>query len=175
MSTTTYVSDAMRSAIGQCYGRQRSYPISASDIRRWAIAIYHPEEPPRLFWDEAYAASTPYGGIVAPEDFNPFAWMTAEPAGLQARPSVGRPDDFVEGKLGVEGPGLVHMLNGGMAVTYGPVRMRPGDVISSETRLAEYREREGRLGLMLFTVSETTWRNQDGELVKATRNTLIRY
>ena len=175
MSTTTYVSDAMQAAVGSIYGRQRSYPIDASDIRRWAIAIYYPQEPPRLFWDEAHARTTAFGGIVAPEDFNPFAWMTAEPEGVQARPKAGRPDEFVEGKLGVPGPGLGHMLNGGLSVTYGPARMRPGDVITSETSLAEYREREGRLGLMLFTISETRWTNQRDELVKSSQNTLIRY
>ena len=42
-------------------------------------------------------------------------------------------------------------------------------------RLSEYREREGRLGLMLFTVTEDNRTNQDDELVKASRSTLIRY
>ena len=55
------------------------------------------------------------------------------------------------------------------------VFMRPGDVITSVSRLAEYREREGRLGLMLFTVIEDVWTNQSGELVKRTRSTVIRY
>ena len=53
--------------------------------------------------------------------------------------------------------------------------MRPGDVITSVSRLAGYSEREGRLGLMLFTTSEDTWTNQRGETVKTSRNTLIRY
>jgi len=42
-------------------------------------------------------------------------------------------------------------------------------------RLSEYREREGRLGLMLFTVTEDNWTNEDDELVKTSRSTLIRY
>jgi hypothetical protein len=61
-----------------------------------------------------------------------------------------------------------------MEVEYG-VRMRPGDVITSVARLAGYREREGRLGMMLFTVSEDTWSNQDDDVVKRTKQTLIRY
>ena len=44
--------------------------------------------------------------------------------------------------------------------------MRPGDRITAVMRLAGYREREGRLGLMLFTSSESTWTNQDDEMVK---------
>ena len=29
-----------------------SHPVSLSDIRKWAIAVYWPETPSRLFWDE---------------------------------------------------------------------------------------------------------------------------
>ena len=53
--------------------------------------------------------------------------------------------------------------------------MRPGDVITSSTTLGEYKEREGRLGLMLFTITVDTWTNQRGETVKTSRGTLIRY
>jgi hypothetical protein len=53
--------------------------------------------------------------------------------------------------------------------------MRPGDVITSVNRLSGYTEREGRLGLMLFTVMEDSWTNAGGDLVKRTRLTLIRY
>lgn len=181
MPTTTHISDAMRSIVGRPYNQQVSFPIDASDIRRWAIATYYPEEPPRLFWDEAYARTTRFGGIVAPEEFNPFAWMVASPAGLKKTavdPSVPhalRTELGVEGQHGVKGPGLLHMLNGGAELLYPGPRMRPGDVITSVTRIAEYSEKEGRLGLMLFTISETDWTNQHGELVKRSRNTLIRY
>ena len=53
--------------------------------------------------------------------------------------------------------------------------IRVGDVITAVNRLADYTERDGRLGLMLFTVIENTWTNQDDEFVKRTRMTLIRY
>lgn len=167
------VSAAMRNAVGGQLARRVSFPVSESDVRRWAVAVYYPQDPPRQFWDAAYAKSTRHGGIVAPEDFNPFAWMAAE----RNEPSVelGLNDpDRTEIMLGVPGPGLQYQLNGGLEVDYG-VRMRPGDVITSVTRLAGYSEREGRLGLMLFTVTEDSWTNGDGELVKRARMTLIRY
>ena len=45
--------------------------------------------------------------------------------------------------------------------------MRPGDVITSGlTKLVEYRERQTRLGLMLITITETTWTNQKDEMVR---------
>jgi len=167
------ITQGMLEAVGRETGRSVSYPVSASDIRRWAVAVYYPEEPPRLFWDEEYAAGTAHGGIVAPEDFNPFAWMAADPPGLP--PSIGGYDpDRTEKLLGVTPPGLRNLLNGGMEVEYG-VRMRPGDVITSVSRLAGYKEREGRLGRMLFTSSESVWTNQAGELVKRNIGTVIRY
>ena len=46
---------------------------------------------------------------------------------------------------------------------------------TSVTRLGQYSEREGSLGLMLFTPMETTWTNQGGEMVKRQTLVLIRY
>lgn len=167
------ITAAMREAIGNQLTRRVSFPVAESDIRRWAIAVYYPQEPPRQFWDEAYAKSTRYGGIVAPEDFNPFAWMAAESEEPPAE--IGENDpDRTELMLGIPGAGLKFQLNGGLAVEYG-TRMRPGDVITSVNRLSGYTEREGRLGLMLFTVMEDSWTNQEDELVKRTTMTLIRY
>jgi hypothetical protein len=161
---TTNVSDAMRGALGNLLTRRTSYPVSESDIRRWALAVYWPERPPSVFL-EAHRA---------PEEFNPFAWAVA------ASESTGDPSpdvasaDRTEQLAGVPGPGLQFMLNGGMESEYG-VPIRPGDVITSENRLDAYSEREGRLGLMLFTTTEDLWTNQDHEVVRRTRSTLIRY
>jgi N-terminal half of MaoC dehydratase len=173
MMPDSYVSDVMRDAVGRQLGRRVSFPVSESDIRRWAIAVYYPDEPPRQFWAAGAARNSRYGGIVAPEEFNPFAWMAAE----RDEPPVVIEDndpDRTELLLGIEGPGLKFQLNGGMEAEYG-VPMRPGDVITSVSRLAGYSERQGRLGLMLFTVSEDTWTNQSGDLIKRTKQTLIRY
>ena len=62
------------------WGEERTAPpVSESDIRKWGIASYWPEQPPRIFWDEAYAKGTRWGGIIAPNDFNPFAWPVDRP------------------------------------------------------------------------------------------------
>jgi hypothetical protein len=179
--TSSVITDDMRSILGLSLGGSISYPITDSDIRRWAIAVYYPDTPPRLFWDEEYARTTPYGGIVAPEEFNPFAWgarenFTVEPPqpALPADPAlvaVGA----TEHRYGVQPPDLHHALNGGVEVDHTEVRMRPGDIITSRSAVVDYSEREGRLGLMLFTTSESRWTNQRDELVRIDRMTLIRY
>jgi hypothetical protein len=55
------------------------------------------------------------------------------------------------------------------------VRIRPGDVIRTETAIERYLEKEGRVGTMLITDLATTWTNQSGEEVKVARMSHIRY
>ncbi|EME62892.1 hypothetical protein G352_15660 [Rhodococcus ruber BKS 20-38] len=167
----------MRAAVGTELSRRVSYPISASDIRRWALAVYWPERPPAQFLIDADSAGTnPDGSLKAPEEFNPFAWAVADSS--TAVPAATNSGDLgpdrMEIQAGIRGPGLTRELNGGMAVEYG-VSMRSGDVITSITQLGPYSERTGRLGLMLFSTVEDIWTNQLGEQVKRTVNTLIRY
>jgi hypothetical protein len=173
------ISDEMRGILGVPFETTTSFPIDPSDIRRWAIAVYYPEAPPPLYWDDEYAKTTPWGGIVAPEEFNPFAWMsrpssTEDERAIDVDPGLVRAGAS-EHRLGVVPPSLLTGLNGGMEVDYTEVPMRPGDVITSTSAIVDYKEREGRLGHMLFTTTENTWRNQRGELVKTVRMTLIRY
>ncbi len=154
----TLVTPDMEARRGVWGDERVSPPVEASDIRKWAIASYWPEKPPRLFWDAEYAAGTKYGSIVAPQDFNPFAWP------IERSPRV-------EG--GSRAPGQRGM-NGGQVERYG-VPMRVGDVITSRTRLKGWTERTTSLGPTLFTETEIEWRNQRGEHVKTRISTGIRY
>ena len=93
---------------------------------------------------------------------------------LATKSGTGGAHSVPEALLGAEVPPTTAMVNGGLDVDYG-VRMRPGDVITSVSTVGEYKEREGRLGLMLFSSTLDTWTNQRGETVKTSRGTLIRY
>lgn len=166
------ISAAMEAAVGDEIDRWVSFPVERSDIRRWALAIYHPDTPPRRFWDEGHAASTRHGGVIAPEEFNPFAWMVAEPAGHRTGYAPGQAT--IEARLGVPEVATEFMLNGGSEVEYG-APMRPGDVITATTTLAGYEERRGRHGPMLFTRTRVVWENQRNEMVKTSTDLLIRY
>jgi acyl dehydratase len=142
--------------------------ISVSDIKKWAIAAYWPAAPPPIYWDEDYAKTTRWGGIIAPPEFNPFAW----PIHREIEPSVNLP---AGGKsVAADGAPGNRGMNGGQVIEYF-APMRPGDVMSSTTALVDWNERKTRLGLTLFSISETRWTNQKGELVKISRNTSIRY
>lgn len=159
----TLVTQAMHDAKGVWDNVRTSYPVSESDIRRWAIAVYWPDTPPKVYWDADYAASTRWGGIIAPQDFNPFAWPVERsgPASAGAMPGA-------KPKKGE------NVLNGGQKDTFlNP--MRPGDVITSRTRLSHWEERTGRNGLTLFMYTETEWRNQKDEVIKTRVSTQVRY
>ncbi len=162
-ANVSYVTEEMHEAKGVWGPSHTSYPITATDIRRWAMATYYPEKPPRVYWDIEYAKSSKYGGIIAPPDFNPFAWSLERPATVARGLSGARPD----------GKPLTGM-NGGQTDTYG-VPMRPGDVISARSRLVDWEEREGRLGHTMYVRTEIEWRNQRDELVKTRMSIAIRY
>jgi len=114
--------------IGRTLAPVAAPAVGANDIARWATATYWPERPPAAYVDAAAAASTPWGGIVAPRDFDPFAWMPD-------RPWSG---DWLFG-MGVE-PGR-RVLNGGQWNRYA-APIRPGDVISVTRRFVDVVERD---------------------------------
>ena len=63
-------------------------------------------------------------------------------------------------------------LFGGVDTVYHE-RMRPGDEITSVITATDLYERSGRLGAMLFYITEETWTKQTGAVVKTTRTTNI--
>lgn len=159
--SATYITDDIRKMLNVERDVMISPPISESDIRKWAIAVYWPETPPRQFWDADYARTTRWDGIVAPEEFNPFAWPIERKEAVR-----------LGGPIGKE-PGQ-RVLNGGSEARYAML-MRPGDVIRSGTKLVDVYEKTGRLGLMMFLINEITWTNQNDDLIKVDRKTSIRY
>ena len=135
--------------------------VGTNDISRWAIATHWPERPPACYLDADVAAAGPWGGIVAPRDFDPFAWMPD-------RPWAG---DWLWG-MGTE-PGK-RVLNGGQWNRYfEPIR--PGDVISGTRRFVDVVERDTKRGPMVFFTSEFRWTNQHGSLVRIGEQTTIYY
>lgn len=151
------VPQAVIDALGETTPATSSYPVGTNEIRRWAQAVYYPDPPPAVFIDEAVAARGPFGGMVAPREFNPFAWMP----GL----GMGRYWDILREKRQTA-------LNGGQRSAY-HAPIRPGDVITRCRRFVDIYEKDGRSGSMVFAVGETRWTNQDGELVRLGRDTLI--
>ncbi|HUY26408.1 MAG TPA: MaoC family dehydratase N-terminal domain-containing protein [Candidatus Binataceae bacterium] len=146
------VTDETRKQIGKT-GEIRTYDVERGAIRRFAEAIGDPNP---LFNEDREARKTRFGAMIAPPTF--------------CR-SMGSPiPDLELPGMGKEFRGL----DGGSDWEYfHPIRV--GDRISVQTRLADLRESEGRLGSMVFITMETTYTNQFGEVCATQRSTAIRY
>ncbi|MFQ5382353.1 MAG: MaoC family dehydratase N-terminal domain-containing protein, partial [Dehalococcoidia bacterium] len=69
---------------------------------------------------------------------------------------------------------LKRILNGGTEIEYhGDICA--GDVLQSQSYIADLQERKGSIGEMLITTSKTEYHNQNGDLVAVATNTAIRY
>ena len=130
-----------------------SLPVDANDIRRWAMAVYYPDPPPAGFFDFDSTEGGPWGGPVAPRDFNPFAWVREF-----------HPESYPWMRGMGNEPGSRGLNGGQRSLYFAPIR--PGDVITCDASLVDAYEKDGRLGTMMFLIDESRWTNQHGELVK---------
>ena len=139
----------MREAIG-VESEPAVIEVEKETIRRVADAL---QDSNPLWREDEYAKNTSYGGIIA----FPIAFHPSARAG---NPTVQYENTTSGGAVG-----------GDEWEFFEPVR--PGDTITVTTRKADFFEREGRQGKMLFTVTETTYRNQHGRVAMLARRTGI--
>lgn len=148
------ITEEMKNAIG-VESEPSIYEVEKEPIRRFAESIGDPNP---LYRDEAYAKSKGYRSLVAPPAF----------IGQYAFPTKwGRP------KASFKMP-FVRNLNGGSEYEF-LKDICAGDVISATTKVSDIRERDGKMGKMLIITRETTYTNQDGEVVAKSRGTGISY
>lgn len=164
---TTHLTREMESAVGGTVRRRVSHPVTATDVRRWAIAVHWPSPAPARHLDGEPESLT------VPADLNPFAWTSVEDTLRDAGLDIGD-SGWIEKVLGLDPPDVTHQLNGAIEDEY-VVPLRVGDTVTSHSTLAAYRERDGRLGTMLFTTIADMWTNQAGEVVKRASMVLIRH
>jgi acyl dehydratase len=131
--------------------------VEKGAIRRYADAVG--DDNP-LYYDEEYAKKTKYGGIIAPPGF--FGW---------AKKTI----SSSEGLIGLIGAmieaGYAGILDGGMAYDfYLPVRV--GDTLVGSPKVADIALKEGKTKMMILRF-ETSYTNQNGDLVAKSYQTLI--
>lgn len=141
------ITDEMRRAIG-VESEPGVIEVERETIRRVADALGDPNP---LWRDEEYAKGTSHGGVIAfPIAFHPST-------------RAGRPN------ASYESPARGGVVASDEWEFHEPVR--PGDEITVTTRVVDFYEREGGRGRMLFTVTETTYRNQHGRVAMLQRRT----
>ena len=132
--------------------QSRVYEIEKGMIRRFAQAIGDLNP---LWQDEEYARKTKYGGIIAPPTFMATLGLEQIQQLLASAPS----ETSLHGSTELE--------------CYQPVRA--GDVVTATTRIADFRQRQGKMGTMTFVTFDITYENQRGELVGRCRQMVINY
>lgn len=138
--------------------------VTETAIRRFAQAIGDTNP---MYVDEEYARRTRWGGIIAPPTFFFTLGYYDDSAGVQLRED-GRP---IGGELDVPLP-VSRTVGGASAIEFGEPA-RPGDVITVRKRVADVYCKEGKSGILYFTVVETSYTNQRGELVAREKASFI--
>ena len=144
------------------------FPVEASHIMMFARAVGDVNQ---IYYDEEYAATTEPASIIAPPT---FAQASAQfDPDYFLRPKIGEPW-FGSGKTpsgvtsdsGGSGQGGLHAEQHFEYHRH----IRPGDVLTAETKPGRSWEKQGRrAGKLMFTESVTEYRDQNGELVITAR------
>lgn len=150
--SNSIITDEMRAMVG-VDSEPLVYEIEKGAIKKFAEAI---EDPNPLWQDEDFARKTRYSSIIAPPTF-----ITS----LRAFDALSR---FL-----AESP-VKRIINGGNEIEYfQPVKV--GDKIAVTQRIADLREREGKLGRTVIITLEATFRNQKGEVAAKARTAILAY
>ncbi len=155
MSSESLITDEIRSWIG------REVPpwtieVTRRDVARFAVAT---DDLNPLYLDEDRAKQSRYGGLIAPPLF--YMAPLTEPVPETELRTDGLP---FEGKFPVPPTPLPRLMDGGTEVEFlQPVRV--GDVLTGRSQITDIYQKEGRSGPLIFVQRETTFTNQNGELV----------
>ena len=143
--------EELKSRVGQVW-QSGVYEIEKGMVRRFAQAVADPNP---LWQDEEYARKTKHGGIIAPPTFVATLGLEQIQQLLASTPD----ETSLHGSTELE--------------CYRPIRA--GDVITATTTIADFRQRQGKMGTMTFVTFDITYQNQSGELVGKCRQMVINY
>ena len=156
------ISDEMRAGIG-VEGPPRLLEVDRTSIRMFARAVGHTDP---AFYDPEAARKRGYRDIIAPPGylgtgvFRPTAAEAAAPAAGGGRRRPG---------------GMTRGLNAGNEYEYFDV-ITAGDVLEARSKTVDIAQRQGSLGPMIITTSETVYRRlSDGKVVAKGRGSGISY
>ena len=170
-----YITEEVRAVIGAHNGPDLAYhPVEASEVRRFFQATMDPA--PR-YWDEAWAKSSRYGGLVAPAAFPPLAFRRAptdpDPLDRMSEPDFDGMVRSFRGLPPVKVP-LPRLLNGGYEYEFFRYA-RVGERIYRSSTYLDIYQRNGRSGPMVFVIAADTF-TTDGDipLITVTTTTILR-
>jgi hypothetical protein len=145
----TLITDEMRASLNK-EGAPTKLEVEKTSIRMFARAVGHTD---LIFFDEDYAKSKGHRSIVATPGYLGTPIFTPNSGGFIGPGGVspsGRP---------------LRALNGGTEYEYTGIDICAGDTITAVSKTVDLTERRSSMGLMLITRRETTYTNQNGEIV----------
>lgn len=158
MATKALVTPAIQVLLGQQVVFTAPEELGRASIRNFALAIGDSNP---LYADEAYARSTPFGGIVAPPTLVCETWQ-------YLRQPIATEGGILE-RFGLSIP---QAIRGGHEYTFlQPVR--PDDIITATWTFAEAYEKQGRSGSLRFLILDIAYTNQRGMALAHNRETLV--
>lgn len=143
-------------------GKPMVLEVEKGAIKKYADAT---DDLNPLYWNEEYAKKTRYSSIIAPPGF--FGWPVKP-----SRPMPLFVDVMEELIKSFEDAGFSRIVDGGIEYDFN-IYVRAGDILVAIPKVADVYAREGKRGKLLFGIIETTYINQNGDIVATSRYTLI--
>jgi acyl dehydratase len=160
MAEQSVITDEMRATIG-VEGEPYTLEVDKLQVRMFARSVGYTDP---IFYDEDFAKSKGYRSLPAPPHY--LGTPVYNPA--TADPTFGGP----RGRRQAPSP-FKRRLNGGTDIEYLDT-ICAGDVLTATSEVSDMVERQGSLGTMLITTTETTYK-RDGKVVAISRGTGIQY
>ena len=144
MSAQSAITDEMRAAIGRESAPRTAWDeVSRGEIRRYAQAVMDPNP---VYWDEEHARGTKFGGVVAPPFLPGKIYRVRPDAPDPLREDLGAWDGAHtprgESDLKIPWPAGWIVLHGSDEAEIYQLA-RPGDTITSRSKLVDMYERPG--------------------------------
>ena len=161
MSENSILTEESKSFVGREAEPLVGYPVSEHEIRRFCYAV--DDLNPRYVGSKGADDE-----IIAPPLFISIPFDRDVPLAELSE------DGIPEVPKGALMPPLKaeRRMWGGVEMEFF-AEVRPGDVLTAQTRILDVYERQGRSGPLAFVVNETRYTDQSGKLVAVERNTVI--
>lgn len=152
ISGDSLITRQMRERVGKEINFGPPFEVEKGAIRNLAEAMNFPNP---LYIDERYALSKGHSSVIAPPGFAAYNLPLGAPLSV-----LEFPFEIASG------------LHGGDEWEYFQ-DIHAGDVLTPKGKIINLFEKEGKMGRMLFVVSEVTFNNQRGEVAAIYRPTEI--
>ena len=152
----SHITDAMRAQIGK-ETPVTTYEIDKNSVRMFARSVGHTDP---VYYDEAEAKKAGYRSLPCPPGYLGTPVFDPRKSGQIAFARIETP--------------FKRILNGGTEIEYIETPCA-GDTLYASSKVVELQERQGSLGPMIISFTETTYKDGAGKVVAIMRGQGISY